>query len=105
MAYLRDFRYRGETVGKVNTPARQTDGTHIKTIPQTYLEPENLHLMLLCLLDGYDYRIHPGGEINLRLPKNVKYGPILNGIAKAYYTLQTGKRSPPHGQQTLTETK
>ena len=103
MSYMRNFNYRGRIVGKVNTPARQADGIHIKTIPKNYLDSDKLQFLILCLLDGHDYRIKPGGEINLKVTKNTKYGPLLNGIARAYYELHTGKSIPLEGQQRLVE--
>ena len=101
MSYLRDYTYNGRTVGKVNRPAAQPDGIYIQTEPKKYVNPDDLELMIMCLLDGYNYKIGNSGELWIKLPKNTKYGPILNGIAKAYYELQTGKREPAEGQTQL----
>lgn len=91
MTLMRNFTYQGRIVGKVNSPAKQTDGVYIQTTPRKYVNPDNLAILLLCLLDGYRYQIGPVGEVYLRIAQNTRYGPLLNGIAKAYYELQTGK--------------
>jgi len=59
--------------------------------------------MIMCLLDGYNYKIGNGGELWLKLPRNTKYGPILNGVARAYYELQTGKKDSAERQTQLTQ--
>jgi hypothetical protein len=101
MMDLRDFTYRGISVGKVNNPATQREGIYIYTRPKKFVGPDRLDLLLMCLLDGYKYKLGPSGEIWLVLPLKTKYGPILNGIARAYYELQTRKTPLTEGQQQL----
>jgi len=103
MYRLRDYTYKGRTIGKVNSPAIQPDGIYIHTTPKKYVNPEALELMIMCLLDGYEYKMGTSGELWIKLPRNTKYGPILNGIARAYYELQTGKQEPAEGQTQLKE--
>ena len=100
---LREFTYKGKVVGRINNPAKQLDGIYIHTTPRKYVNPDTLSFMLTCLLDGYDWQIGPTGEVYLRIPKKTRYGPLLNGIAKAYYELQTGKTRILDGQQRLVE--
>ena len=101
MGELRDFTYRGRVVGKVNAPATQSDAIYIFTTPKRYVSPCELDLLIKCLLDGFDYNIGTVGEIYLRIPKKTKYGPLLNGIARAYWELQTGRKEFSEGQQQL----
>lgn len=101
MYRLRKYVYKGHNIGEVNNPAIQPDGIYIHMNPKTHINPDELEIMVMCLLDGYEYKIGTGGELWIKLPRNTKYGPILNGIARAYYELQTGKREPAEGQTQL----
>ena len=103
MMVIRDFTYRGKRVGTIKNPATQREGIYIHTTPKKVVDRDQLDLLLMCLLDGYKYNLGPSGEICLVLPLKTKYGPILNGIARAYYELQTRKTPLTEGQQQLVE--